>query len=285
MKKKTISLILSIILCALNIYIISILRISNTIKIITIALSVICLIINTIEFIIKSRTSVLCSSFLWTMLIIELVALILDISNILPKLNSIEATSDWIKSFGVTSWIIFLIIQILQVVVLPIPAQITTISGVIIFGPLQTFVISSVAVILGSLACFGIGRLMGDKILNKLAEPDKVEKYKNMITKRGKVLLPIFFILPAFPDDLLCFVAGATNMTWKYFTLITITTRLFGILCICWFGTGSIIPFNSWGIPVWIAIISILSVATIYILKNQDKIENWISNKISVKSK
>jgi len=248
-------------------------------------LSVVCLIINIIEFVRKHRTNVLCNSCLWVILTIAIVALILDISNILPKLNSIEATSDWIKSFGVTSWAIFLIIQILQVVVLPIPAQLTTISGVIIFGPFQTFIISSVAVIIGSLACFGIGRLMGDKILNKLSEPEKVEKYKNMISKRGKVLLPIFFILPAFPDDLLCFVAGATNMTWKYFTLVTITTRLFGILCICWFGTGSVIPFNSWGIPVWIAIISILAVLTIYILKNQDKIENWITSKISAKTK
>lgn len=212
--------------------------------------------------------------------ICEIIALTIYIalfySGLLVHFKSSKDLKEWISSFGAWAWLVFFLIQILQVVVLPIPAQLTTIAGILAFDPWISFIISSIAVVVGSIIAFAIGRLLGNKILYKIAEKETVDKYRKLIDKKGRVLLPIMFIFPMFPDDLLCFIAGSTTMSWLYFIIITLATRIFGTGCICLFGSGDIIPFSGWGIPVWI-ILGILLVTTAFILiKNQDKFESWV---------
>lgn len=213
--------------------------------------------------------------------ILEIVFYVFFLTGILEHFRDIESAKNWIQSFGAISWIIFFIVQFLQVVILPIPAQVTIIAGVLIFGPLQTFIISSSVVILGSIVCFFIGRLCGNKVLYLLFEKDTADHYRNLLSKRGRILLPLFFLLPIFPDDLLCFASGATSMTFRCFLLITAIFRPVAIACICWVGSGKLIPFSSWGIPVWIVLIILLSAIMFLLFKYQKNLEEWIVNKFS----
>lgn len=222
-------------------------------------------------------------NFLLTGLIIMLA--ILYFTGLIEHFRDIDSAREWFDSFGVVAWLIFFIVQILQVVALPIPAQITTIAGVLIFGSLQCFVISALAIILGSIICFGIGKWVGVKVAYKIADKDTVDKYRKLISKRGTILLPIAFLFPLFPDDLLCFLAGATTMSFKSFFIITLLTRTVGVACICWLGSGDIIPFSGWGVPVWIALIICVVIITAILFKNQDKVEEVIVNKITKNNK
>ncbi len=197
-------------------------------------------------------------------------------TGLLSHFSSLEEARAWFDSFGAWAWIIFFLIQVAQVVILPIPAQITTIAGVLIFGAWKAFIISAVAILLGSYICFGIGRWFGVKVAYKLASKETVDKYRNLLTKKGRLLLPVMFIFPAFPDDLLCFIAGTTKMTWRYFIIVTVLTRLFAVACICWFGSGDLIPFSGWGIPVWIVIGILMLACIILIFKYQEQIEEWL---------
>lgn len=197
-------------------------------------------------------------------------------TGLLSHFSSLEEARSWFESFGAWAWIIYFLIQVAQVVILPIPAQITTIAGVLIFGAWKAFLISAIAIILASYLCFGIGRWVGVKVAYKIASKETVDKYRNLLTKKGRLLLPIMFIFPAFPDDLLCFIAGTTKMTWRYFMIITLLTRLVGVACICWLGSGELIPFSGWGIPIWIAIGILMAFAVFFLIKYQEQIEDWI---------
>ena len=210
---------------------------------------------------------------------------VLFFTGLIEHFRDIESARQWFSSFGIVAWLMLFIIQLLQVIIIPIPAQVTTIAGVLIFGALQCFVISAVAIILGSIICFAFGRWLGVQIAYKVATKESVDKYRKMFEKKGRFLLPIFFLLPCFPDDMLCFVAGATTMTWRYFILTTIFTRTIGVACICWLGSGEIIPFSGWGIPVWIVVGIVLIVAIILLFKYQDKIEQFLIDKLTNKGK
>lgn len=209
-------------------------------------------------------------------LVIIVAFLALYYTGLLEHFSSVETARAWFEGFGVLAWLIFFLIQISQVVLIPIPAQITIIAGVIIFGAFITFVISSVAVVIGSIICFAIGRSMGVPIAYKISSKERVDKYRNLLNKRGKILLPIMFLFPVFPDDLLCFIAGTTAMTWRYFITITVITRIIGIAFICWFGSGDLIPFTGWGIPVWIVIGILMAIVVFLLFKYQDIIEKKI---------
>ena len=207
--------------------------------------------------------------------------LILYYTGLLVHFESKETLQAWIVSFGAWAPIMFFVIELAQVILIPVPAQITTLAGVFAFGPWKAFVISSLAIISGSFIAFAIGRSLGVKVLYKIAKKETVDKYRKLLSKKGRLLLPIMFLFPVFPDDLLCFIVGTTTMSWLYFIVVTLTTRLVGIACICAFLGGEIIPFSGWGIPVWIVIGIVMIVVVAWLFKNQDRFEQFIIDKFT----
>ena len=55
-----------------------------------------------------------------------------------------------------------------------------------------------------------------------------------------------------------------------------LTLRPIYIVLVCYFGTGQIIPFSGWGIPVWISIFVICLLIIIVYLKNKTNVEKWL---------
>lgn len=206
-------------------------------------------------------------------------------SGLLVHFESKETLQALIESFGAWGPIIFFVLELAQVILIPFPAQITTLAGIFAFGALKAFFISSLAIISGSIIAFAIGRSLGVPVLYKISNKEKVDKYRKIISKKGRMLLPIMFLFPMFPDDLLCFIAGTTTMSWTYFIIVTLATRLIGVGCICLFMGGDLIPFSGWGIPVWIVLIALLVTTALILLKYQDKIEQFIIDKFTKQKK
>lgn len=71
-------------------------------------------------------------------------------------------------------------------------------------------------------------------------------------------------VLTIFPDDTLCIVAGTTAMNFKFFALSVLFARPLTIAFISFFGSGKIIPYKGWGIPVWIGIIAVCILAAVF---------------------
>ncbi|MGN0812058.1 MAG: TVP38/TMEM64 family protein [Candidatus Coproplasma sp.] len=188
-----------------------------------------------------------------------------------------------IKSFGVWGYLVYFLIQVLQVVVLPLPAAVCYIPGSLIWGPLTATLIASAGVITGSVIAYFIGKFCGKPVVIWIAGRETTEKYTNILSKRGKILFLMMQILPFFPDDIICIVAGLTGMNFIFFTAVIVLVRPAIIATYCYLGSGTIIPFSGWGIPVWIAIFAVCIVFAVLSFKYQDKIETWLVKKFKRK--
>lgn len=189
---------------------------------------------------------------------------------------------------GVWSRTIFFAIQFIQVTFIPVPAMLTTIAGVLLFGPWQTVLLSIPAVVLGSMFAFFLGRKIGSPIINWVAGgKEEANKWKTMLSK-GKYMFFLMMLFPLFPDDILCMVAGVTNISWTFFIVTNIITRTINNFVMCFLTSGSIIPFSGWGIPVWIVLGIIMIILFVLSIKYQKNIELFltnIANKMSKKHK
>ena len=74
----------------------------------------------------------------------------------------------------------------------------------------------------------------------------------------------LMMLLPCFPDDILCLVAGLTDMSWTFFMVTQFITRPIGIFSVSIFSSGSLIPYHGWGLIVW-TVIFILAFLLIYL--------------------
>ncbi len=236
----------------------------------------------TIMFLRESKRVVF-KLFLLTVIFISLAVLclyLLKIVGFLDKITSVEDFRNYISSFGGYAVVLFILIQYLQVVVLPIPSFITVGAGVLLFGPLKGAIFSCVGIILGSLSAYFIGRVFGFKVAKWLIGEEDLNKWLKNIKGKDKVVLTFMFLFPFFPDDVLCFVAGITTIGPCFFTIMIILTRLITVFASSFSMNNSLIPYDTWwGILLWIVFFSITIVLTILVYKKGDKLENKFKRK------
>ncbi len=210
--------------------------------------------------------------------------LVINKFGLFDKIDSFRDIKSLILKHREQGIIIFAIINFLQVTFVPLPSSVTILAGTAIFGPFWAFVFASVGVLLGSILAFFIGRLCSKPILYWIFGKNKVEKYENLLSGRTRLILFLTLFLPLFPDDLICMLAGITDIKFKDFFLIALFARSFGIACLCYFGSGKIIPFNTgWGIGLWIGIGIIVITSAIIIYLKRKKIVKIFAKKQGLK--
>ena len=146
-------------------------------------------------------------------------------------LNDSDLLLKRIKSYGLIAPLIFLLIQIVQVVFPVIPGGASCLVGVLAFGPIEGFIYNYVGLTLGSIVSFFLSRNFGLPLINKLFQKETVDKYLGYV--RTKKFEKIFFLgifLPGTPDDLLCYIAGISGLTFFRFLFIILIGKPFTLI-------------------------------------------------------
>ena len=123
--------------------------------------------------------------------------------------------------------IIFMLLQILQVVIPIIPGGISSAAGVLIFGPYLGFVYNYVGISIGSVIIFLLGRRYGKPFILSMVSDKTYDKYIGWLDNQSRFekLFALAIFLPVAPDDALCLMAGLTNISVKKFTLIILLAK------------------------------------------------------------
>ena len=123
--------------------------------------------------------------------------------------------------------IIFILIQILQVVIPIIPGGISTAAGVLIFGPYAGFIYTYVGICIGSIIIFLLGRRYGKPFILSMVSDKTYNKYVGWLDNQNRFekLFALAIFLPVAPDDALCLMAGLTNISVKKYTWIILLAK------------------------------------------------------------
>lgn len=141
--------------------------------------------------------------------------------------TSTEALQEYIGSFGVWAALIFVLIQMLQVIVPILPGGVSCVVGVLLFGPWMGFLYNYIGMSIGSVCAFALSKRFGRPIMDHLFSEKTIAKYEAWTEKKNR--FPKFFAaaiaLPGLPDDFLCYLAGITKMSWNYFLFVVLIGR------------------------------------------------------------
>lgn len=190
-----------------------------------------------------------------------------------------DSLLELIRRYDSYAVLIFVAVQFAQVTILPLPATLTTIAGFTVFGVGETLLYSSAAIIAGSMVAFAAGRTFGVRLAVWLCGAKSVAKYRELLKGRETLLLYAMFLLPIFPDDLLCVIAGLGSMSYRSFGVMMLITRPVGVLWTAAVYKGAVnIPANAAGIAAWVAI-ALVTVAVFAVLyKYGEKISEKLAN-------
>ena len=85
------------------------------------------------------------------------------------------------------------------------------------------------------------------------------------------------FLLPLFPDDLLCAISGILPIGWGAFIIMQLFTRATSIGGTLLFMSGEVIPYEGWGLALIVFLLLLAGGAFILSLKYSDKIHSFLS--------
>ena len=160
-------------------------------------------------------------------------------------ITSLEGMRTYIQNFTPYSHLIYFLIQLASVILAPIPSNLTAMAGGLLFGAGLSFLLTAGAVILGSMIVFLLARALGRSFADRFVSQRVSERYLEIIRRKRDVFLALVFLFPFFPDDLICILAGLTDIPPLRFLVLVTLTRPWGLLVACALG-GSVIS-----IPIW----------------------------------
>ncbi|NCE65385.1 TVP38/TMEM64 family protein [Pseudoflavonifractor sp. 524-17] len=184
--------------------------------------------------------------------------------------SSLDGMRAYMERFAPFSHLVFFLVQLASVILAPIPSNLTALAGGVLFGVWVSFFLTAAAVISGSVLVFTLARILGRSFADRFVSKRLSDRYLEVIRRKRDTFLALVFLFPFFPDDLICILAGLTDIpTFRFFLLVTLT-RPWGLLVACALG-GSAISIPLWGmVLIGLAGLAIFGVA----LKFGDKWEN-----------
>jgi len=139
-----------------------------------------------------------------------------------------ERLSELLTSYGALSIFLFIALQIAQVVVSPLPGDVTGLIGGYLYGPVLGIIYSTIGLTIGSWIAFALARFLGLPFVERIIRPSTIRKYDYFLEHKGLAISFIFFLIPGFPKDTLCYILGLSHMRMRNFLVISTTGRLLG---------------------------------------------------------
>ena len=147
-----------------------------------------------------------------------------SLSNLLHIIGDQEAVSAYLQGFGVWGPLVLFILMVAQVFVAVIPGHALMVTAGYAYGLTGLFVIIA-STVLGSQIAFFIARQYGRSLIYKLASPQIIERWDGMARNQGIMFYFFAFVLPIFPSDLMCYVAGLGTIPARRFLVANILGR------------------------------------------------------------
>lgn len=143
-----------------------------------------------------------------------------------------EAFRAFFLGFGALAPAAFVVVQATQVVVAPIPGQVLGFVAGYLFGALWGTVLSLLGATIGTYIAVVLVRRYGRPVVERAVRPGTIDQFDAAVERRGLLALFVIFLIPGFPDDAICFVAGLTRIDVKRVLAVSLVGRLPGYVLV-----------------------------------------------------
>lgn len=204
-------------------------------------------------------------------------------SAITKVFSSTDNFKAWIDSLGFWGPVVFFLLCTAQVVFAPIPGNLTGIAGGAMFGLLWGFLLTYSGILIGSILAYLVGQYGGRRLVIKLIGEEKYKKYTKVFRSDLSWGLFIIFLVPFFPDDILCILAGISPLPLRRFILLVAIGRAPSAFTNSAIGAG-LLNADAFNIPWWAwAIIALVVVGLgIGYFLNKSKINRWLEQRLGL---
>lgn len=132
-----------------------------------------------------------------------------------------ERLRAWIASLGFEGWLIFLGLQILQIVIAFIPGEPVQMMAGILYGTWGGMFTCLLGSVLASAIVFFAVRKGGERLVRRFFGSNKLDEFSFLRdSQRIETITLVLFLIPGMPKDLLTYLGGLTRIgPWKFLAI------------------------------------------------------------------
>lgn len=177
---------------------------------------------KTIRYLIKILSAII---FVSSLFFVYFLVVNLDI------IENPDALQRLISKDLVVGAILFFGLQVLQVLIAPIPGGIITVVGILAFGPVLGFLLDYLGILLGSLLLFRLVRTYGRSAIYLMISEEKLSVYEDrFFGNYFHKLVSIVMLAPIGPADITVMLAGLSKISEKKMMTILVLCRPVSII-------------------------------------------------------
>jgi uncharacterized membrane protein YdjX (TVP38/TMEM64 family) len=141
-----------------------------------------------------------------------------------------------VRSWGWMAPLVFIAIQAIQVIISPIPGEITGPVGGALFGTWLGLFYSTIGLTIGTLFCFWVGRKWGEPLVRPWLSEHHWNRMNFILEAEGAIICFILYLIPGFPKDIVSYLFGISPMPFWLFAIVSTVARIPGTWVSSYFG-------------------------------------------------
>lgn len=201
--------------------------------------------------------------------------------------NGFKFNAELLDSLRNSIWLYFVFVGIMAggcvlLCMNPIGSGVFVWLGIALFGAnWKCFLVSFAGCFLSYVIIDAIGRFGSSRIIKKIFGEEEYKKAEDLIQEKGITYVPIMYLLPVFPDDMICLVVGSMKFKWWLHMIFAAVGKSVGIATVV-FGVSLIpkelfLPITSDKLYNWFVLIAVL----IVYITTLFKLARWIDRKVT----
>lgn len=200
----------------------------------------------------------------------------------------IEALRSFINSFGVLAPLVLIALQVSQVLIAPVPGPVVGAAAGYAFGVFWGTIYGFIGLAIGSTVAILFAKRYGRPFVEDILADETMDKFDYLASEHGFLPFLLLFLLPGFPDDAICFIAGLTEIDTKKLILMASFGRVPGLLSLTVFGNS--LALGNMGVMILTGLIVIVVSAAAWYMREHvvrpgEKVRNPIKairNKLGI---
>lgn len=191
----------------------------------------------------------------------------------ITQFNSMKDIVQFLETYKTQSIFVYIGIQVAQIVISVLPGQGFQFAAGYLYGAIPALIYSWIGATIGTLLSFYLAKILGRDALHLLFGEERMNYFiERLNNKRAYTIVFLIYLIPGLPKDMVSYAAGASEIKFKAFLILSLIGRTPGM-------AGSILigAFYHKGDYVPMIIIGILAIiAFIFCIIYRKKISNLI---------
>jgi len=148
----------------------------------------------------------------------------------LRRFEDVNEVIAFLERYETESIPIYLALQVLQIVISILPGQVFQIAAGYMYPFWLALLLALTGAVLGTMITFGLAKLLGQDFLHLFFGEEKIQYYiQRLNSKRAYTIVFLLYLIPGIPKDMVSYAAGASEMHFKPFLILSAVGRLPGM--------------------------------------------------------